>query len=911
MPTHAEDTLNDLMARLGGVRRWLLALRMLKTTAAWMIAISVHVNLYALADHRLHFGRMGRLAALAGLLALLTILFHRLFRMLRRETSYIHVANHVEARHSFDQQLVAAAEYYEKGADYPYSKRLARQLVLNLDEASRDFAFDSTVDKQRGYVLAGCIAIYLTIVSLFVYHYVRDVASSVAQTISPMAAAQPAPAAAGAQPTAAGSAPGIEEIEATIRVERVVGETTEKVRDFMLEALPGSQVELHIKATTPLQEATIGGIEDKPIVQKLDSVADFRVPFKVDKPLSLSFRLLSTEGTANTAPLTMQVKFKSDTPPQFKLLSPDGDCLATDVASIPIVFAVTDDFGLDQAQLCCQMPSGSIVVLDGNSPQGARQLQLSAILELEQYDLHVGDSILFYAKARDVVTGYRSGDPNASSEIYFIEIRPYRQYWHPPESATPSTTPGPSAEDLLTILEYTRSIVKRTWSLAQAPPPAEKQREEIDKVRSDTDYSAKRLAKLRDDPDNHFTDGQKAYLTRVTGLYDDIMSALAVKDANKAVDPAQQAYRLLRKFIDELHLKMDPPDSSPSPPQEKPQRVKLQEQPGQSDQDKERAEGQLEKAQNQIDTLARQEKALKADLAKATQQSGGQKSEGRGQQRGDQGRQGQGGSPGQSESRGRQDGPSNGKGGVGSGGENGQPSTDAMLRMLQARQNALRQQASQLSADLARLALPASSGQSAAKDAARQRLDQAVANMKQLEDKLAEARYSPEAPGKKEPDAAALAESAARELSQAGQAIGRALTSGKELTDAEKAEAMAKQLAKDAESVDESLSPQEKQEMMDRLKAAERLLENMVKPQWQTVSGPGGGDAAQAYTRNASTSPAETARMLSRQFWSVAIQARNRQMRATENEPSDARFFELENQFFEDAAKFKPQQSSK
>lgn len=45
---------------------------------------------------------------------------------------------------------------------------------------------------------------------------------------------------------------------------------------------------------------------------------------------------------------------------------------------------------------------------------------------------------------------------------------------------------------------------------------------------------------------------------------------------------------------------------------------------------------------------------------------------------------------------------------------------------------------------------------------------------------------------------------------------------------------------------------------------------------------------------------------MSGQFWSVAIQARSRQMRGTENEPSDARFFESENKFFEDAAKFRP-----
>jgi hypothetical protein len=894
MPTHSEDTLSNLMARLGTVRRWLLALRALKTTVAWLIFISLYANFSALADHRLHFGPMGRAADVAGLVVLLAILLYHLRKILRRDMSYIDVAHHVEARRSLDQQLVAATEYYEKGEDYPYSKRLARQLVLHLDEASRGFAFDSTVDKQQGYVLAGCIAICLMIVSLFIYHYVRHVTSSATQTIIPTPATEPVSAPAGARTAAAGPAPGIQEIMATVRAGKLTGENTQKVNDFTLEVLPGSQVELQVKATTPLQEATIGGIEEKPIVQKLDGDQDFRVPFKVDKPLSLSFHLLSTEGQANAAPLTLQVRLKSDMPPQFKLLSPDGDCTATDVASIPISFEITDDFGLDQAQLCCQMPGGAMVVLDSNSPQGARQSHLSGVLELEQYDLKVGDGILFYAKARDVVTGYRQGDPNTCSEIYFIEIRPYRQYWHPQPSGGPSSTPGASSEDLITILEYTRSIVKRTWALAQAPLATQKQQAEYEKLRSDTEYCEKGLAKIRDDPDNHFTNSEKAALTGIMSPYNEVTSFLADRDGSKAVEPAQEAYRLLRKFIDELHLKWNPPDSGQSVPEEKPQRVKLQEKPNASEQDQERAESQLEKAQNQIDSLARQEKALKADLDKATQkqnqQAGGQRAEGRGQQAG-------GWQP-------------QAKLGDGSDGEGRESATDAKLRMLQARQNALRQQTSQLSDDLAKLTSPGSSDQTA-KEAAKQRIDQAVGDMKQLEDKLAEARYSPESPAKKEPNMVALAESAARELGQAGQAIERALSSGKGPADAQKAEAIARQLSKDAEAFDESVSPQEKLEMLNRLKAAERLLESMAKPQSQTVSGPGGGSPAQTYTHNASGSPSETARTLSRQFWSVAIAARDRQMHATENELSDARFFDLENKFFENAAKFKPQQSPK
>jgi len=88
---------------------------------------------------------------------------------------------------------------------------------------------------------------------------------------------------------------------------------------------------------------------------------------------------------------------------------------------------VTDDFGLDDARLICELPGQEPIVLARVSPDGATQCSLTHVLELEQYNLHVGDGILFYATAQDVRAGLARADANAAcSEIYFIEIRPYR-----------------------------------------------------------------------------------------------------------------------------------------------------------------------------------------------------------------------------------------------------------------------------------------------------------------------------------------------------------------------------------------------------------------------------------------------------------------------------------------------------
>jgi hypothetical protein len=148
-----------------------------------------------------------------------------------------------------------------------------------------------------------------------------------------------------------------------------------------------------------------------------------------------------------------------------------------------------------------------------------------------------------------------------------------------------------------------------------------------------------------------------------------------------------------------------------------------------------------------------------------------------------------------------------------------------------------------------------------------------------------------------------LADSAARQLADAGQAIRRGL-GGEEKGSSGEAREMAEQLAKDAETYDESLSEAEKQKMRDRLKAAEGLLQSMAPAQWTTMSGGGGPGTGHVYTNDPHASPSDAARLLARQFWSMALQGQDRRSRPVEPEPSDVELFEAETRFFENAAQF-------
>ncbi len=80
----------------------------------------------------------------------------------------------------------------------------------------------------------------------------------------------------------------------------------------------------------------------------------------------------------------------------------------------------------------------------------------------------------------------------------------------------------------------------------------------------------------------------------------------------------------------------------------------------------------------------------------------------------------------------------------------------------------------------------------------------------------------------------------------------------------------------------------------------------MPEPQWATVDQGKGTRSATGLvlTQGSGLPPAEAARQLARQFWSISIDARKRRQQLSEDEPSDVKFYGQENEFFENAAKF-------
>lgn len=1045
------EELDFLVSRVAKVRKWLAAIAILKTAAICLLFACVYIGGYILLDHRFNFSLPGRLIALFLLIGSIAFLVYKLSRLLLVQISYTNAANFIENNYSLNQQLVAAMEYYENKADYPYSKVLAEQLIVRVNKDSETFAFDSVVEKWRGFALAAFVFLALVVVGFYVQHNISFLATYFARLAVPFSAIAPISATSlesitsdivsepetmltlsakingripesgqliiapigqdsndqkiqlkpieesGTEPKFETSeffsktgqfkyqfkadltqtpwhnidireAPQIKSITAeielpqNIRDDETLKMLSEQIKNNTLEIIKNSSVTLHIESTNKLSEIEItnpNGISSK---SKLNGEITFSHTFTAKEQGNIEFHLTDDKGLKSKNIPKLKILLKTDNPPQFKLISPDGDYLATNVSSVPIEFLITDDFGLSSAKFVAELPKGEPISIDIPIQPDSNEARFSHILELEQYDLEIGDSIMFYANATDIKTTI-SNEENAAfrepqgqttnSEIYFIEIRPYQQIWHLKEAGKGQGNPAPIPEDLMTLLEFTRAFIKKTSVIEGKTSLDADDRLNLKSINEDVEYCSSLLVQLRDDPHNEFNESQKAVLNKILKYYENASTDLErIKPADALINE-KEAYRILRKFILELEMDYNPPDSGQTVPKETPDKVELKEAIESPEIEPEQIEKALEEVQEDIEQLQTEQNQLQDKLekalekqkqaneqaktnAQADQQSSNSNSNqngnapGQSEQNGDSQQQGEGssgqGNQGQQSNNSQQ---SEGSSGQGSGNQEeshsnvseqnsyeqsqSQAIAQAQLKMLQAKQSDLQNNVSQLQQKLDSISKNSEGNMSQLSKDVQKQLGEALDNMEQFQEKMDELQYQPQEFDKKSEEASKMMESAAEKLESAGKSLESGLNSSEEGKLANELKKNAELLAEDSDALDKELSPLERERLEALRKAALKLLENNVKP---SISRGGSGSqnlspGTLVYTEAGNSANKDTPREIARQFWLLAIQLEKRKEQPVEDEPSDSRFVEIENSFFENAAKYNSGENKK
>src|SRR6185295_1135207 len=170
-----------------------------------------------------------------------------------------------------------------------------------------------------------------------------------------------------------------------------------------------------------------------------------------------------------------------DQPPAVRFSKPGRDTQASPVEELFLEARADDDFGVKNLQLFYSAngaPPKMVPLFSG--PKPLTEVSAGHTVYLEELGLKAGDFVSYYAKATD--TDGVQGAKTATSDIYFVQIRPFKKDFKPAQSqAMGGGGGGGAGQQVGELSRQQREIVSATFNVVRDKPKlkAEKYRENV------------------------------------------------------------------------------------------------------------------------------------------------------------------------------------------------------------------------------------------------------------------------------------------------------------------------------------------------------------------------------------------------------------------------------------------------
>ena len=340
-----------------------------------------------------------------------------------------------------------------------------------------------------------------------------------------------------------------------------------------IQAVVGTQAEIRLTTNKAIQTATFfqrGDVKqgDPKVVSTpmvISNGSTLMTTIDVTTDGTYTVELLCIDGFNNEIPIEYTIKAIPDAVPEVVIKEPGRDIKTTKLGEVEIIAEATDDYGVAELKLIYRVGSNELqeLVMESSDPlveSGAVDVVQRRVAEgrytfyLEEFDVEPGDIISYYAHATDNNT--LTGPGEASSDIYFIEIRPFNENFQEMEAESGPPMPNP----LLKIIGSQKQIIRETSNHINAKPSSV-----TEEYRSAVKQTADKQTKLRDETQklaDEFSmamQGESAVTPEILmNLEDAIAEMREAADSLNAVQPTeaipseQEALELLLKVSLEL-----------------------------------------------------------------------------------------------------------------------------------------------------------------------------------------------------------------------------------------------------------------------------------------------------------------------------------------------------------------------
>ena len=228
-------------------------------------------------------------------------------------------------------------------------------------------------------------------------------------------------------------------------------------------AVRGTRV--HVEATTTVPaaggEIVLSNGARFPLAR--DSAGAWTGEFPIEHQGFYHIELKAPGGQAVNGSPEYAIDVLPDRPPSVRLTAPGRDTRPTSVDEVYVEARADDDYGVRALELHYSVNGGPEKSLDlFQSAHGPTGVTAGHTLYLEEMALQPGDIVSYYARARDNGPGSRP----ATSDIYFLTVRPFGRDYRQADSGGPPGGGG-QGENAGELTRQQREIVAATFNLAR------------------------------------------------------------------------------------------------------------------------------------------------------------------------------------------------------------------------------------------------------------------------------------------------------------------------------------------------------------------------------------------------------------------------------------------------------------
>jgi hypothetical protein len=142
--------------------------------------------------------------------------------------------------------------------------------------------------------------------------------------------------------------------------------------------------------------------------------------------------LADAAGRYIPASLDYAIDMLDDGAPSVSITKPGRDAKVSSLEEVFIEARAEDDFGVQRLELVYSVNGGEQKNVSLHRGRGLKDVSAGHTLYLEEMTLEPGDVISYFARATDAD---RSGGKTATTDIYFLEVRPFNREYRQAEQA--------------------------------------------------------------------------------------------------------------------------------------------------------------------------------------------------------------------------------------------------------------------------------------------------------------------------------------------------------------------------------------------------------------------------------------------------------------------------------------------